>query len=256
MRPAQIEAWVLSLVDQITAGKRVEDSRVELKAQWPEPQTAARRIAGHANASGGDPILWVIGLDETRGVVSVDPVEFADWWAQAKKEFDGIEPLVTDLTVPASGGTLIALLFDTSRRPYVVKNPAYGKPGSGPVTLEVPWRTATAVHSARREDLIRLLAPMQSLKALAYELEYNAHAATTSHTPKFATQQFARTIAEGSLALLENDLRQLVFGAYAAMETANNMLDAIWTQPLIQRHSVEASIKKSNCYRSADDRRR
>lgn len=117
MRPAQIEAKVLSLVDVIAKGARVEDSRVELKSEWPKPEVAARQIAGHANASGGDPVLWVIGLDEIRGVISVDPIEFADWWAQVRKEFDGIEPFVTDLVVPTSAGTLTALLFDTSRRP-------------------------------------------------------------------------------------------------------------------------------------------
>ncbi len=66
MRPADLEAWVLQLIELLDRGARVEDARVELKADWPEPARAARRIAGHANAAHGDPILWVIGVDEHR----------------------------------------------------------------------------------------------------------------------------------------------------------------------------------------------
>src|SRR2546428_9721512 len=69
MKVEQLEAWVLAVVDQVPNGHRVEDSRVELKSSWPIPAEAARRIAGHANASGGAPIPWIIGLDEQRGVV-------------------------------------------------------------------------------------------------------------------------------------------------------------------------------------------
>jgi hypothetical protein len=162
MRPAQIEAWVLHLVDRVVAGERIEDVRVELKAQWPEAKAAARRIAGHANSSAGDPVLWVIGLDEIKGVVPISPIELADWRAQVEAEFDGIAPEFIDLAVPTETGTLVGLLFDTSRRPYVVKNPVFGKRGGGPASLEVPWRSGTAVRSAKREDLIRLLAPLPS----------------------------------------------------------------------------------------------
>jgi hypothetical protein len=34
MRSEHLEAWVLSIVDDVIAGRRVEDSRVELKADW------------------------------------------------------------------------------------------------------------------------------------------------------------------------------------------------------------------------------
>lgn len=163
MRPEHLEAWVLSLFDQVTAGAKVEDSRVELKADWPDARAAARRIAGHANASGGDVVLWVIGLDERRGVCPINPKEFANWYSQVSAEFDGIVPSVIDLVVATHKGTLTALLFDASRRPYLVKNPVHGSPGGGPVSLEVPWRSGTAVRSARREDLVRILVPLQAL---------------------------------------------------------------------------------------------
>jgi hypothetical protein len=54
----------LRLKRQIAA---IEDDRVELKADWPDAEKAARRVAGHANASGGGSVLWIIGLDEQRG---------------------------------------------------------------------------------------------------------------------------------------------------------------------------------------------
>jgi hypothetical protein len=166
MRPEQIEYWVLSLVDQVEKRVRVEDSRVELKAEWPDPRTAARRIAGHANAAGGDTILWVIGLDELRGVVHFTATDIAKWLAQLASEFDALAPSVTDMIVPTVTGPLVALLFDTWRRPYVVKNTAHGSPGGGPVSLEVPWRAGTTVRSARREELLRILVPLQLLPSI------------------------------------------------------------------------------------------
>jgi hypothetical protein len=49
---------------------------------------------------------------------------------------------------------LHALLFDTSRRPFVVKNPVYGNVNGGPVAFEVPWRegTETAIGAERGSD--------------------------------------------------------------------------------------------------------
>lgn len=59
--------------------------------------------------------------------------------------------------------TVVALFFNTDRSPFVVKNPVFGQPSAGPVEREVPWREGTAVRTARREDLIRLLAPIRLL---------------------------------------------------------------------------------------------
>jgi len=77
--------------------------------------------------------------------------------------FDGLAPALVHLAVPTADGTVVGLLFDTTRAPFVVKNPAHGTAGGGPVELEVPWREGTAVRSARREDLVRLLVPLQQL---------------------------------------------------------------------------------------------
>lgn len=163
MRAHQIESWALDIIDRVQANQPIEDSRVEIKAKWISPEKAARRLAGHANASRGAPILWLIGLDEQKGVVGADHEELADWYAGVKSQFDGLAPKLTDLNIPVEGKTVVALYFETERTPFVVKNPSFGKPSGGPVAREVPWREGTRTCSATRADLLRLLSPLQML---------------------------------------------------------------------------------------------
>ena len=86
--------------------------------------------------------------------------ELATWFTQVEAEVDGLSPVHTDLNVPTTGQTVVAMLFETERAPFVVKNPAYGQTGGGPVELEVPWRDGTRVRSARRSEMVRLLSPL------------------------------------------------------------------------------------------------
>jgi hypothetical protein len=159
----EIEAWTLRIVDQVGRQVRIEDTRVELKSDWLDPKRAARRLAGHANAARGSTILWIIGLDETAGVVGITSPDFAIWWGQVQSEFNELAPSVTNLVIPVQGKEVVALAVDTSRAPLVVKNPAFGSPGGGSVNLEVPWRDGTSTRSATRSDLIRLLEPLLRL---------------------------------------------------------------------------------------------
>jgi hypothetical protein len=169
MRVHEIEDWALRVIEQVESGQPNEDYRVELKAQWPDAKRAARQIAGHANAAHGEPILWLIGVDEEKGVVGVNNEELANWSAQVRAEFDELAPqILKDLNVPVKGKTVVALLFDTDRAPYLVKNPAYEQPSGGPVQLEVPWREARATRTASRSDLLRILSPIQ--RAPSFEL--------------------------------------------------------------------------------------
>jgi len=162
MRAHEIENWVLRIIEQVESGQPNEDYRVELKAEWLDAKKAARRVAGHANAAHGEPILWVIGVDEKKGAVGVNNEELANWSAQVRAEFDGLAPqILRDLDVSVKGETVVALLFDTDRAPYVVKNPAYNQPNGGPVQLEVPWREARSTRTASRSDLLRILSPIQ-----------------------------------------------------------------------------------------------
>jgi hypothetical protein len=160
MRAHQVETWVLGIINRVKAGQPIEDSRVELKSEWITPEKAARRIAGHANAARGARILWVVGVGRRRGVVGANHEELADWWPRVRSHFDGLAPEISDYNVPVNGDTVVALLFETDRVPFVVKNPYFGKEGGGPVALEVPWREGTRVRSARRSDLLRLLSPL------------------------------------------------------------------------------------------------
>jgi hypothetical protein len=80
--PEQVEAWVLPIVDRVRERRSIEDDRVELKADWPDIEKAARRVAGHANAAGGGSVLWIIGIDERRGVVPFAGVDPAMWVQQ------------------------------------------------------------------------------------------------------------------------------------------------------------------------------
>jgi hypothetical protein len=154
MRRAELEAWVLEVLERVEQGKPVEDSRVELKREWPDPERAARRIAGHANAARGEPILWIIGADEQGERVTGAPrEELANWWPRVEHGFESVAPSLTDLSVPRGDRVVVALLFDTTRAPYVIR--VLG----GTPEYEVPWREATRVRSARREDLLRLLLP-------------------------------------------------------------------------------------------------
>ena len=162
MTNIEIEAWTLRVIDQVSRNEHAEDARVELKAEWPDPSSAARLIAGHANAARGAPILWIIGVDDARGVVGAPPLELANWFPAVKSKFDGAMPSLHDLNVPVNGFTVVALLFNTDRAPFVVKNGAFGQPGGGSVKFEVPWREGRKTDTARREDLIRLLAPLTS----------------------------------------------------------------------------------------------
>ncbi len=123
MKATEIEANVLRIVGRVAAGDPVEDARVELKSEWPDPIKAARRLAGHANAAAGEPILWIIGLDETRGVVGAEKEEVANWLPQVEQQFDQLAPGVYDLNVPVENKTLVALSVETERAPFVVKNP-------------------------------------------------------------------------------------------------------------------------------------
>jgi hypothetical protein len=156
MLSQHIEGRVLDLVQRVVNGARVEDSRVECKAVWPEARRTARQLAGHANMARGEPILWIIGVDEDgHQVTGASDVELADWWAQVVAALDqGIAPGLTPLVVPVSADrSVVALYMTTERAPYIVKRQSE----QGPFEREVPWRDGNRTRSAHRHELLRLL---------------------------------------------------------------------------------------------------
>lgn len=163
MRKREIENWALKVIEQANAGHPSEDFTVELKSSWPEDYNkAARQIAGHANAARGDNVLWLIGVDQDKGVTGAAYEEFADWYAKVEKEFSGLAPRAIDVNVPSNDVTVVALLLETDRAPFVVRDYRYGTE-RGHVQWEVPWREGTSTRSATREDLLKLLTPVQKI---------------------------------------------------------------------------------------------
>lgn len=165
---SRVETWTLSMIDRVAKNQPLEDSLVDLKAEWPHDKSrAAWQLGGLANAAGGLDILWIVGLDEKGGVIGASQQELASWWPEVQSQFDGVSPtLATDLVVSyASGPPVMALLFKTDRAPYVVKNPDGGR-----FDRAAPWREATGTHSATREQLMRILQPQVLLPVL--EIRY------------------------------------------------------------------------------------
>lgn len=163
MNSTQIESWALRVIDCVKSGQPNEDFLAELKREWIDPYKAARQIAGHANAARGENILWLIGVDEKqRLVVGADAVELASWYPAVTSCFNELAPSMIDLNIPVDGVIVVALLFETDRAPFVVKNPDFGQAGVA-ASLEVPWRENNSTRSARRSDIIRLLAPLELL---------------------------------------------------------------------------------------------
>ena len=163
MRLVEIENWTLNVLHQVDSSQPNEDSRVELKADWIDPYKAARQMAGHANAARGDPILWLIGVDQQSGSVGVDHAELADWLPQVYSHFEGASPEVIDVNISFQGKTVVALFVETDRAPFLVKNPSFGDTAGVAIAYEVPWREGTATRTATRADLVRLLVPRLAL---------------------------------------------------------------------------------------------
>lgn len=160
MNIVEIEEWAARILQLATSRGGVEDTRVELKATLPDAAKAARRLAGHANAAGGASILWLIGVGNDGKIVSGSPPDQAAWLSQVKSCFcDGASPDVQSIHI----GKVLALCFDTRRAPFVVRNPEFGKPSGGAIEYEVPWRDGTAIRSASRSDLLRILLPARDL---------------------------------------------------------------------------------------------
>lgn len=186
MKKQDIEFRVLDIIDRLEKGQPIEDDTVELKAEWPKDHfRAARRIAAHANSARGEPILWLIGIDEKTGVVGADFEELSIWFAKVRSRFDQLMvPDLISLAIPYDGMTVVALLFETERAPFVIRIPDC----NGIVSHEVPWREANSTRSARRADLIKLLYPIQKkphIEILDGKIELQKTIAGTSQSSEY-----------------------------------------------------------------------
>ena len=166
----EAERWAISILDTIETHALREDALVEIKAEWPESYRASRRIAGQANAACGSEILWIIGADELRGVLGVQAPDLAVWLPSVWRHFEGPHPAVIDLQIERSGAICTAMVFDTTRAPFVVRNPEFGSRQGVVIEREVPWRDGTRIRSATRDDILRVL--MGTFSAPSVEILY------------------------------------------------------------------------------------
>jgi len=168
MRTSELEAWAYQIIERVRRHQPIEDDRVELKATMIEATKAARLIAGHANQSHGEPILWLMGVDEKQGITGVPHVEMSNWLKPYKSCFsENVYPdLLKHAVLPVESMSVVMLYFETERAPYVVKDK------SGGHLLEVPWRQGTNCYSATRSQLLQLLAPTIKAPAIEYMKSY------------------------------------------------------------------------------------
>jgi hypothetical protein len=221
MKSIELESWALRVLDQMEKHSPMEDSRVELKKEWPtDHNKAARRIAGHANAARGENILWLIGVDEKAGAVTgANQQDLATWFPQVKACFESEVPDLQDLNVNFKGKTVVALCFDTSRFPYVVKNPKGGE-----IQFEVPWREGTSVRSATRSDLILMLTPLTPLPKLeVLEAEIYGQVVQQGIKPPF--------VFKASVYIVPMDASALTYPFHkcnAVVRRGNDTITDIW----------------------------
>jgi hypothetical protein len=165
MDTSDIEAWAVEVVQRLKSGAQIEDRRVELKREWPEPEAgsyarAARRLAGLANANHPENVLWLVGLDEKqRQIPGAGSADTASWWAGVGSCFEGDPPELADVVVAVDGCTVVALCFGTGAAPFIVKNPLFGTSAGQVIESEVPWRDGTRVRTIRKNELRTLLSP-------------------------------------------------------------------------------------------------
>jgi hypothetical protein len=109
-----------------------------------------------------------------------------------------------------------------------------------------------------RPDLLGEVAARRDvgpLQALIDELELNGRIAAR-HAPqeqgcRFHQEQFLRAISEGSISILQDDIRNAVTEAYVAVGAANAVLNQAWAQPASSTHWEEGSQKAMSRIRAA-----
>lgn len=240
MKPQEVELWARAIIKAALSNQPIEDSRVELKSTWIEPDKAAHRLGAHANAARGDKILWLVGIDEkNHTIASIDSQELGVWYQSVERHFDGFAPrLLVDVNIELEQGIVVALCFETAREaPYVIKN---SKPGGGYPQFIVPWREGTRLRAASREDLLRILLPIRRLLSLVDELDFNIAIGRTAKSSgadgwgcPFRDEEFHRAMRDGALASLAKDVRQPIHEAYVAMGRANQIVSGTFSASLV-----------------------
>jgi hypothetical protein len=94
------------------------------------------------------------------------------------------------------------------------------------------WLRTCAEHPEALAAAARA-ADVGPLQALIDELEFNATVAVASRMDqgcKFLNHQFLRAVQEGSISILQDEIRELLLSAYHAMGAANGRIEAVLAQ--------------------------
>lgn len=159
MKAVEAETIALRAIESARGGRAFEDHRIEYKSKMIELDRFARRLAAHANAARGSPIVWLLGFDEATGLCWPGPTQdINDWWPRVQACFEGaVAPdLVTSIARLSQEQPVTVLAFGTERAPYVVKR------GTSGDEFDVPFRDGPRTRSAKRHELLAILAPAAS----------------------------------------------------------------------------------------------
>ena len=207
MNQQEVDARVQAAIENLQAGRTVEDDNgIEFKGDWPDPATKARQLAGAANALRGGRLIYVIGVHDKTGAVTVPTkTEPQEWYAKIRKPFDQVAPELLWSQVVYFGEdseAVVALVFDTSQFPYVINVSAENR-------REVPIRVASGTESAHRNQLVRMFEP--SLRAPAMAVAQGEVRVDWEDTPKTAVGEEQETgrvlslvVAVHALVLVEH----------------------------------------------------
>ncbi|MGB7209444.1 MAG: hypothetical protein WBD27_12340 [Pyrinomonadaceae bacterium] len=224
MKQQELETLARDVVNDILQNNDVEDSRFELKASWLDSEKAAQRLGAHANASRGENVIWIIGVDEKRRTLTdLNIAEKGNWLKSVEKHFDGFAPrMLLDVNFTVQDKKLVALLFETEKEaPFVIKSSQGGFP-----QFFVPWRVGTDMRAARREDLLSLLVPIQRLASLIREVKFNRAIAKGSFGSLFRTQEFFKALQDGLLETLSSEVEAKITETYVKIENANQRISS------------------------------
>jgi hypothetical protein len=156
----QLEAWASEIVQSVGRKQIQEDDRIEFKSTWPSDHNRmARRIAGMANAAGGHEIILLIGVDPKGEPPITDPgtEDLSEWLPAIRKQFaENNFPSEIVCQPTFEDYRCVAIIFDSSNAPFLVKNPNFGTAGHT-IEFEVPWRAGTSVRTARRSEILSLM---------------------------------------------------------------------------------------------------
>ena len=225
VKRSELLARCIPILDAAKDGKPVEDSFVELKSELPQEEKAARGLAGLANAAGGEPVIWLVGIDEkSHKVIGASKDELSSWYQRLERFFDGHAPkLSMNENIPTGDQIVVAMVFETDEAPYVVT--------MGHDCRDIPWREGNRTRSAYRQELLRTLVGPSLLPAVDV-----TSAAFTSERDR--SGQLSRIIFHAYLYVKLRSDRTLVFPRHdckAYVEIPGSLpktpFDSIWLLP-------------------------